>query len=127
VIVLHFPNYYAPSQNTRDVTHWAERKRINDALLYVARSQMAADDVCMPGHFRYVEIMCYRRQLITDDANYRGGAKGLVDVLKRAGAIHDDKDKFVKITYRQDLLRNAPNKRPLTIVRVSAEPFTSEE
>ena len=126
MITLRFLNYHVPSQNTRDTMHWAARGRIAKSLLFVARSQMAVDDVCGEGHFRYVDIMCYRPRLITDDSNYRGGAKTIVDVLKRCGAIHDDSDKFVSITYRQDLLRNAPNKRPLTIIRVSPDPIPQD-
>lgn len=123
MITIEIPNFYVPSQNTTDRTHWATKRRVNNMLAYRIRAAMSLDDVCQKGHFRYVEIMCYRPRLITDDANYRGGAKGLVDQLTKCGAISDDNDRMVSITYRQALLRDAPKKRALTIVRVSAEPI----
>ena len=53
------------------------------------------------GPRRHVAITSIRRRLITDDANLRGGAKGLVDALVHAGVIRDDDDKTVEITYEQ--------------------------
>jgi hypothetical protein len=123
MIILEFPGYVIPSQNVRDKTHWAKRKNENDKLLLIARSQLSIEDICPRGSFRYVGIVCFRPRLITDDANFRGGAKGIVDVLKRAGAIYDDKDKAVSIKYEQWTLKHSVDKKAKTLIRISQEPL----
>lgn len=124
MITIHIPRWEIPSQNKRETRHWSKNHKEMKWLTAIVRAHMAADDICMPGHFRYVEIMSWRSKRITDDANYRGGAKGAVDALKNAGAICDDKDKLAKIEYKQDLRSKSPIKgKPYTIIRVSAEPI----
>lgn len=99
--------YEVPSQNTRDETHWRKRSSQNaslrDLVFYSSHGQPRATGK------RWVTITSFRRKLITDDANLRGGAKALVDAIVRARLLVDDNDRMVAITYRQHVLSRMPD------------------
>ena len=98
-----------PSQNITDREHWAARKRRNKkfreqiALAILLKFKKKERDLIFskPKNM-LVNIHSQRKRRILDDANLRGGSKGLVDSLVRLGLIFDDDDKYVSIEYTQD-------------------------
>lgn len=102
--------YQWPSQNVYDRMHWAKRHRATKQIEMLIRSAIVAS-ACkavqprLPAQgFRWVRLVRYSRQRITDNANLRGGAKGIVDAIKRCGLIEDDKDSLLHVYYEQDVL-----------------------
>jgi hypothetical protein len=88
------------SQNVRDRWHWRQRHqdtKVWEIMLRAAVRQLPP----RPRGMVWVRITSLRAQLILDDANLRGGAKGLVDALVRLGFLRDDSSQFCHITYRQ--------------------------
>ena len=101
--IIVIPGYVIPSQNVTDRQHWSGKSRINNVLLMIVRAA-ANREFGISQHLgkrRRVHVTSMRSKRITDDANLRGGAKGIVDCLTRAGVIKDDSDQWVSITYGQ--------------------------
>lgn len=115
---LNLIGYEVPSQNTYNGWHWSKRHRDTQQLERWIRT-IAGVHPPADGH-RYLHIHRVCRQRITDNANLRGGAKGLVDAVKRAGLIQDDKDQLATITYSQ-ATRGSGKSR--TVITVSTEPI----
>jgi len=98
-----------PSQNITDREHWtAKRKRRNRydeqialAILLKYRKKDRNKILSSPKNMK-LTIHSQRKRRILDDANLRGGAKGLVDAIAGLGLIYDDADKYVSIEYTQD-------------------------
>jgi hypothetical protein len=120
-IAINLIGYEVPSQNTYNGWHWSKRHRDTMRLERWIRSVHPYPPA--EGH-RHLHIHRVCRQRITDDANLRGGAKGLVDAIKRAGLIKDDKDQLATITYSQ-ATRGSGKSR--TVITVSTEPITEDQ
>ena len=97
-----------PSQNTTDREHWTttrkRNKRYRDQLaiaLLFGYKKKERDIIKSSPKGMLVTIHSQRKRRILDDANLRGGCKGLVDSLVRLGFIYDDDDEYVKIEYTQ--------------------------
>lgn len=108
-----------PSQNRRDRWHWRQRHQdtqIWEILLRAAVRQLPPRPI---GKMR-VHIASLRASLIHDDANLRGGAKGLVDALVRLGFLRDDSDEYAHLIYRQ---QQVP--KPLRCTRITIVPETT--
>lgn len=106
-----------PSQNVTMRRHWRinhqERIKLERWIRQVVgRSIPRADGP------RGLHIHSVRKQRIADDANLRGGAKGLVDACAAAGLIVDDKDTLAKITYSQATRAQAKMQQVATIITV---------
>lgn len=113
---LLVPQRVIPSQNVRDRWHW--RQRHQDLRLWEIYLRAAAPRLPQrPESKRWVRITSLRTQLMFDDANLRGGAKGLVDALVRLGFLRDDSDKYCHIDYQQV---QAP--KPLRCTRIDIYP-----
>lgn len=113
--------YNIPSQNTRDGWHWSERGR--DTKRAETMIRVTARGVPRASGKRKLHLVSYRRQRFHDDANYRGGAKGITDAIVRAGLLVDDRDSLAAITYEQHTLSQMPpdlankyNGRPCTVI-----------
>lgn len=89
-----------PSQNERDKWHWSRRHRDSQIWEILFRATTFRPPV-RPTSLVWVRITSLRAQLMHDDANLRGGAKGMVDALVRLGFLRDDSDEFARIRYRQ--------------------------
>lgn len=93
-----------PSQNVRDRWHWIIRTKDRDAWALLMRAAVKSLPL-RPRVRMHVHVHSLRVQLIKDNANLRGGAKGLVDAIVRLGFIHDDSDQWARITYGQTRVR----------------------
>ena len=100
-----------PSQNVRERSHWATRRRQEKRWDRAIRWQTGIEDGTTSRR-RRVRIISFRRQRITDSANLVGGAKGLVDCLVRAGLLVDDSDRWASISYDQGLRSDPRNPMP---------------
>jgi hypothetical protein len=100
-----------PSQNVRDRTFWAIRRRQEKRWEASLRWQVSVGDTTTTRR-RLVKVMSYRSRRITDAANLIGGAKGLIDCLVRAGLLVDDSDRWCSISYAQRLRSHAENPIP---------------
>jgi hypothetical protein len=89
-----------PSQNVRDRWHWRTRHADRDAWRLLLRAAVRSLPRRPDGRM-HVTITSLRQALIQDDANLRGGAKGLVDALVGLGFIRDDSSRYVHIDYHQ--------------------------
>lgn len=118
-LVLRLP-LTIPSQNVRDRWHWRGRhaEMLNWHLVLRAYVRASRTQLPAPVGKRRVHIVSIRRQRCRDDANLRGGAKGLVDAIVRTGLLRDDSDAFARITYAQETLQG---RQPQTIVTVWPE------
>jgi len=92
-----------PTQNIYRNLNPYQRKRRRGEYELMIRSEMnrvqARDTEVL--ELWTIEIRSFRNRLIQDDANLRGGAKGLVDALVNKHFIFDDADKYCKIYYNQ--------------------------
>ncbi len=120
-IQINLIGYEVPSQNTRDKWHWSKRSRDSKQLERWIRTVAGVHQPADCHRYLHVHRVC--RQRITDDANLRGGAKGLVDAVKRAGLIRDDTDELATITYSQ-ATRGSGKSR--TVITVSTEPIPED-
>lgn len=100
-----------PSQNVRERSHWATRRRQEKRWERAILWQTGIEDGTTSRR-RKVRIISFRRQRITDHANLVGGAKGLVDCLVRAGLLVDDSDRWASISYDQGLRSDPRNPLP---------------
>ncbi len=89
-----------PSQNVRDRRHWRDRHADTQTFQVLLRAAVKRLPM-RPSCKMRVRIVSLRARLIDDNANLRGGAKGLVDALVRLGFIRDDSDDAAHITYEQ--------------------------
>jgi Holliday junction resolvase RusA-like endonuclease len=108
-----------PSQNVRERQHWSKAHRERKMLTNI----IAAHRIVlppMPAHQtkRQIRITAYRKRRIADDANFRGGCKGLLDAMKQAGLIVDDSDKHIQVEYVQMLASEHYLKRPVTSILI---------
>jgi hypothetical protein len=105
------------SQNVLERQHWTARNkfRTNSAVML----RLAMDPKHHAGGPRTVELVTYRKRLITDHANLVGGSKPFVDAMVRVGLLVDDNDKMARITYKQRLASEHPNKRVCTQVFIT--------
>ncbi len=98
--------YCVPSLNKTSRQHWSCRKRDVDMCTNLLR--------VYGGHCpqatgkRKVHIISYRRQRCTDEANYIGGCKSLIDAIVRRGLLVDDRDKLASFTYEQRVMSQMP-------------------
>lgn len=120
IIAASIP-YEVPSQNARDKWHWSKRKRDSTHAQMLINLEMIK--LFGTGHRklgakgpRKILLTCFRKRLITDDANLRGGAKGLVDAIVRVGLLVDDNDRMAHIEYRQELASKHQTKKPCTVI-----------
>jgi hypothetical protein len=114
--VLLVPQRVIPSQNVRD--RWHFRQRHQDKLLWQVYLRAAVRSLPpRPATKRWVRILSLRTQVMYDDANLRGGAKGLVDALVHLGFLRDDSDRYCHIDYQQV---QAP--KPLRCTRIDIYP-----
>ncbi len=97
-----------PSQNKTDREHWSITHRRNKRYqaqlktdLLLAYRKKDRDKYQSRPAFAKVNIHSQRTRRILDNANLRGGCKGLIDSLTKLGLIFDDEDKYVEITYTQ--------------------------
>ena len=96
--------FEVPSQNKTMRAHWGVISRQNKNWYMALKCMLSMHidmDIVPAKTKRKVEIIAYRKRLITDHANLVGGAKGLVDALVRAELLVDDSDRWCEITYRQ--------------------------
>lgn len=100
-----------PSQNVRERSHWAVRRRQEKLWERSILWQTGIEDGTTSRR-RKVRIISFRRQRITDHANLVGGAKGLIDCLVRAGLLVDDSDRWASISYDQGLRSDPRNPMP---------------
>ncbi len=70
-----------------------------------------------------VEIHSFRNRIL-DDANLRGGCKGLVDNLKRLGLLYDDAPRFFHCDYEQ---HQVPRAEERTVVIIHPSTPVDEE
>lgn len=107
-----------PSQNVRDRWHWRQRSRERDQWVASLRAIILADRIKLPHHPQkiHLTITSIRRQRIKDDANLRGGAKGMVDALVTVGVLHDDSNAWCYIEYRQMTRVQAGVMRECTVI-----------
>ena len=98
--------YIIPSQNVRDRQHWRTRQRDGKKCEVIIRTY--SRHVPKATGKRWLKIISYRRRKMTDDANLRGGCKGLVDALVRADLLVDDRDSLATILYEQHTLAWMP-------------------
>jgi hypothetical protein len=93
--------YRIPSQNVTNKRHYMvnhrDGKRVEDMVIYTC----LANNITKATGKRTITITSVRKRIVTDDANIRGGAKQLVDAIKRAGYLIDDCDKMADIRYEQ--------------------------
>ena len=115
--------YNIPSQNTRDGWHWVAKHK--DTKRCEGMVRMQSRGIPKATGKRFVFVTSYRVQRFKDDANFRGGAKGLLDALTRAGLLLDDDDHNAAISYEQFTLSMMPpdldrlfGGRPCTAVRL---------
>lgn len=115
--------YTIPSQNTRDGWHWAARHK--DTKRCEGMIRLQAQGIPKAAGKRFVFVTSYRVQRFKDDANFRGGAKGLLDAMKRAGLLIDDDDHNAVVSYEQFTLSKMPpdlersfSGRPCTQIRL---------
>jgi hypothetical protein len=105
--------YNIPSQNVRERKHWrwtnADKKNAERIIRIITTPHNQPQ---LPDEKRFMVITSYRRQRITDDANLRGGAKGLVDALVRVGFLVDDSIHWALIDYKQEVLSKYPRDYP---------------
>lgn len=98
-------NYNIPSQNTRDGWHWSQRNKDTKMAEGMIRLRPRAPRA---NGKREVWVTSYRKQRCHDDSNLRGGSKGLIDAIVRAGLLVDDSDKLAVIHYEQFPLSKMP-------------------
>lgn len=117
-------SYEVPSQNVTMRSHWRslnnQNKRILHQIMVCVNSQVhpVADGP------QTVRVMAYRKQRIKDHANLVGGAKGLIDCLKRARLIVDDCDSLMTATYEQRVCGHSENPhpgRPCTVIEIEPQ------
>ena len=115
-VTFSLVGYEVPSQNVTMNQHWSkrgkERKNLERWIRVLTGSVPKATGP------RKLHILAVRKRLVTDDANLRGGAKGLVDAIVAAGLLVDDKDSMALISYSQRTLGQAGLKRPTTTITV---------
>jgi hypothetical protein len=108
--------YEVPSQNvTMRRHHMAEHRDRIKLERWIRILSASAPKATSP---RLLHILSIRKRLITDDANLRGGCKGLVDAIVAAGLLVDDKDSKAKIHYSQQTLAQAGVTKPTTVITV---------
>lgn len=112
VLVVHRT---IPSQNVRDRMHWRQRSADRDAWIVYLRAAVGYLPM-RPTRRMHAHIVSLRARLIEDDANLRGGAKGLVDALVRLGFLRDDSDRWARLTYEQ---RRAPKSLRCTRITIA--------
>lgn len=100
-----------PSQNVTDRMHWSKRHRMGKKWELAIRCQVSADDITTSRR-RIVRVFSYRARRITDESNYIGGCKTLIDAIKRAGLLVDDSDRWCSIAYHQRLRSHDENPIP---------------
>ncbi len=105
-----------PSQNKRDRWHWRDRSADRDTWAIMMRAAVRSLPR-RPTVKMHVRIDSLRARLIEDDANLRGGAKGMVDSLVRLGFVHDDSNTWAHFDYHQ---QQAP--KALRCTRIRIEP-----
>ena len=98
--------YVIPSQNVRERQHWAKRSR--DGKKCEVMIRVRSRHIPKATGRRRLKIISYRRRKMPDDANLRGGCKGLVDACVRAGLLLDDRDSLALIEYEQHTLAWTP-------------------
>lgn len=112
-----------PSQNVTDRMHWRARSKLKGQWLY--RILAACGGMHSPLMIRKrVEILAYRKRLITDRGNLIGGCKLVVDAIRDAGLIFDDSDKWATIDYRQELASKSPTGRACTYITIESQDET---
>lgn len=113
--------YEVPSQNVTMRTHWRSLNSQNKRLLHQIMVCVLSQAHPVADGPRTVRVMAYRVQRIKDHANLIGGAKGLIDCLKRARLIVDDCDSLMVATYEQRVCSHPGNPnpgRPCTVVEI---------
>ena len=102
-----------PSLNQVRKMHWAAYARLRDQYTMIMRSHVyqRLDGL----EFRHVTIDRYGSRALDHD-NLVGGAKPLLDALKKAGLIADDSPRCIKVTYRQ---HKAARRECRTVVTVT--------
>jgi hypothetical protein len=111
--------WVVPSQNVTMRRHWSKNAKERKLLERWIRSIIGAQPVPMAK--RWVHVHSVRSRRIADDANLRGGAKGLVDAIVAAGLLMDDSDQWAKIDYTQDTLKG---RKAATAIVICDEPIT---
>jgi hypothetical protein len=74
-------------------------RKDRDAWFIMLRAALRPRPAPGKCHVR-MEVHSYRNRVL-DDANFRGGCKGLVDNLKTLGYLHDDAPKYFFCDYFQ--------------------------
>ena len=115
-VTFSLVGYEVPSQNVTMKQHWSKRSKERKNLERWIR--VLTGNVPKAEGPRKLHIQAIRKRLITDDANLRGGAKGLVDAIVAAGLLVDDKDAMAKIAYSQLTLGQAGVLKPVTVITV---------
>jgi hypothetical protein len=93
--------YRIPSQNVSMRRHWSVTHKDGVLAQSMVEYSCRANNIQKATGKRTIIITSVRKRLITDDANLRGGAKQLVDAIKRAGYLVDDCDTMADIRYEQ--------------------------
>jgi len=93
--------YRIPSQNVTEKSHYMVKHRDGKNAEEMVIYTCLANNIKKATGKRTITITSVRKRLVTDDANIRGGAKQLVDAIKRAGYLVDDCDKMADIRYEQ--------------------------
>lgn len=113
--------YQVPSQNRHNGYHW--RHKYKDTKRAEQLLRHYAWEIPRATGRRRIDIIAYRRQRCADIGNLIGGAKGLIDAIKRCALIIDDDDKNVVITYSQEICSKIPSdivrhfgKQPVTTI-----------
>ena len=109
-----------PSQNVTMRRHWRVNAKERTKLERWIRSTAGLQQPVTAKRFLHVHSI--RTRLIMDDANLRGGAKGLVDAVVASGLIKDDSDDWAKITYSQATKGKKAN-RCKTLIIVDDKPI----
>lgn len=108
-----------PSQNVTDRMHWRARKKLKGQWLYRIIAACGGPQSPQMVHKR-VEILAYRKRLITDRGNLIGGCKLVVDAIRDAGLIFDDADKWATIDYQQELAGRSATGMACTYITIES-------
>lgn len=106
--------YPTPSLNQIKRMHFRAYGRLRDQYVMLIRAQTSMANRCLRNQFRIVKIDRYGSRVLDHD-NLCGGAKPLVDALKRCELIVDDSPTFVTITYNQ---HKSSRKEARTVVTI---------
>lgn len=99
--------------NKRGVPASFAYRKERDVWMYLLRAALRQRAPMPKAHVR-IEVHSYRNRVM-DDANFRGGCKGIVDNLIGLGYLHDDAPKYFFADYTQHQVPRIAEKTVLIV------------